>query len=101
MTTPNAAARSFVVVALIGGLALFAITLLWIAEVIALPVFVGGLVVVMVLEVIGVGLVVRRMRQTGPPGERSGGPDTTGPHGSLGYDPMDGLPRTGRSPEDR
>lgn len=101
MTTPNAAARSFVVVALIGGLALFTVTLLWIAEVITLPVFVGGLVVVALLEGTAIGLVVRRMRQAGPSADPGTGPDTTGPYRDLGYDPMDGLPSTGRSPEDR
>lgn len=110
MRSPNPAARSFVRIAILGGAALFALTLLWLVEVIRLPVFVGGLLVVGVAEMIGILRVVRRMPRPGPSGSVPSHPvgsaasdlagsDATGRYGDVGYDPMGGLPSTGRTPE--
>lgn len=120
MSSPNPAARSFVRIAILGGAALFALTLLWIIEVIDLPVFIGGLVVIGIAEMIGILGVVRRMPRPGPSGSEPSHPagtesshlagtesshpagsDATGRYGDVGYDPMAGLPGATRPTEDR
>lgn len=89
MSIPNPAARSIVLIAVLGGAALFALTLLWLLEVVGLPVFLGGVIVIAVAEGLAFFRVIRRMRQSGDPV-----PD-------VGFDPMDGLPGARGRRQDR
>ncbi|WP_324650392.1 hypothetical protein [Georgenia sp. H159] len=88
---PAPLARQFIVIAAVSGVAMVAVVLLWVAEVVSLGVMVAVIAAVGAAELGAVMLLQRRAQQQRARTDRLGGTSTIGPDSPAaryGYDPM-------------